>query len=42
VIVDASCGGSVMVKNEEDAWQLFETMSEGSLQNVSFKRRGRF
>ncbi|XP_058217250.1 uncharacterized protein LOC131328307 [Rhododendron vialii] len=39
VMVDASCGGSVMVKNEEDAWQLFETMSEGSLQNVSFERR---
>ncbi|XP_058223079.1 uncharacterized protein LOC131332796 [Rhododendron vialii] len=38
-MVDASCGGSVMVKNEEDAWQLFETMSEGSLQNVSFERR---
>ncbi|XP_058189424.1 uncharacterized protein LOC131307014 [Rhododendron vialii] len=41
VMVDASCGGSVMVKNEEDAWQLFETMSEGSLQNVSFERRGK-
>ncbi|XP_058191427.1 uncharacterized protein LOC131308499 [Rhododendron vialii] len=41
VMVDASCGGSVMVKNEEDAWQLFETMSKGSLQNVSFERRGK-
>ncbi|XP_058211553.1 uncharacterized protein LOC131323727 [Rhododendron vialii] len=40
VMVDASCGGSVMVKSEEEAWQLFETMSEGSLQNVSFERRG--
>ncbi|XP_058187972.1 uncharacterized protein LOC131304655 [Rhododendron vialii] len=39
VMVDASCGGSVMVKNEEDARQLFETMSKGSLQNVSFERR---
>ncbi|XP_058216943.1 uncharacterized protein LOC131327831 [Rhododendron vialii] len=39
VMVDASCGGFVMVKSEQEAWQLFETMSEGSLQNVSFERR---
>ncbi|XP_058208135.1 uncharacterized protein LOC131321145 [Rhododendron vialii] len=41
VMVDASCGGSVMVKSEAEAWKLFETMSEGSLQNVSFERRGK-
>ncbi|GAB2281140.1 hypothetical protein Dimus_039451 [Dionaea muscipula] len=38
-MVDASCGGSVLTKNEDDVWQLFETMSEASQYQASFERR---
>ncbi|GAB2301424.1 hypothetical protein Dimus_035450 [Dionaea muscipula] len=38
-MVDASCGGSVLTKNENDVWKLFETMSEASQYQASFERR---
>ena len=38
-MVDASCGGTFMLKNEHEAWQLFETLSENSLHHMSAARR---
>ncbi|CAN6460016.1 unnamed protein product [Victoria cruziana] len=32
--IDSSCGGSLMLKSEEDAWVLFDTLSENSLHNT--------
>ncbi|XP_043716296.1 uncharacterized protein LOC122664515 [Telopea speciosissima] len=37
-MVDASCGGTFMHKSENEAWQLFETLSENSLHHVSASR----
>ena len=34
-MVDASCGGTFMLKNEHEAWQLFETLSKNSLHHMS-------
>ncbi|GAV73224.1 gag-asp_proteas domain-containing protein, partial [Cephalotus follicularis] len=34
-MVDASCGGIFMYKSEDEAWQLFEALSENSLQHLS-------
>ncbi|GAV89312.1 hypothetical protein CFOL_v3_32730 [Cephalotus follicularis] len=34
-MVDASCGGTFMHKNEDEAWQLFESLSENSLHHLS-------
>ena len=34
-MVDASCGGTFMLKNEDEAWSLFETLSENSLHHAS-------
>ncbi|GAV72245.1 hypothetical protein CFOL_v3_15733, partial [Cephalotus follicularis] len=34
-MVDASCGGTFMHKNEDEAWQLFESLSENSLHHSS-------
>ena len=39
-MVDASCGGTFMLKNEHEAWQLFETLSENSLHHMSAAQRG--
>ncbi|GAV62963.1 LOW QUALITY PROTEIN: hypothetical protein CFOL_v3_06485, partial [Cephalotus follicularis] len=33
-MVDASCGGTFMHKNEDEAWQLFESIGENSLHNL--------
>lgn len=38
-MVDASCGGTFMLKSEEEAWQLFETLSENSLHRMSATTR---
>ena len=34
-MVDASCGGTFMLKNEDEAWALFETLSENSIHHAS-------
>ncbi|GAV62969.1 hypothetical protein CFOL_v3_06491, partial [Cephalotus follicularis] len=34
-MVDASCGGTFMHKNEDEAWKLFESLSENSLHHLS-------
>ncbi|CAN6455271.1 unnamed protein product [Victoria cruziana] len=33
-MIDSSCGGSLMLKSEEEAWVLFDTLSENSLHNT--------
>jgi hypothetical protein len=38
-MVDASCGGTFMLKSENDAWTLFENLSENSLHHASSSRR---
>ena len=37
-LVDASCGGTFMMKNEGEAWELIETLSENSLQHAQSSR----
>ncbi|CAN6455421.1 unnamed protein product [Victoria cruziana] len=32
--IDSSCGGSLMLKSEEDAWMLFDTLSKNSLHST--------
>ncbi|CAN6472344.1 unnamed protein product [Victoria cruziana] len=32
--IDSSCGGSLMLKSDDDAWVLFDTLSENSLHNT--------
>ncbi|CAN6458346.1 unnamed protein product [Victoria cruziana] len=32
--IDSSCGGSLMLKSEEEAWVLFDTLLENSLHNT--------
>ncbi|CAN6471825.1 unnamed protein product [Victoria cruziana] len=32
--IDLSCGGSLMLKSEDDAWILFDTLSKNSLHNT--------
>ncbi|CAN6462394.1 unnamed protein product [Victoria cruziana] len=32
--IDSFCGGSLMLKSEDDAWVLFDTLSENSLHNI--------
>jgi hypothetical protein len=39
-MVDASCGGTFMLKSEDDAWILFENLGENSLHHTSSGRRG--
>ncbi|GAV84057.1 LOW QUALITY PROTEIN: hypothetical protein CFOL_v3_27502, partial [Cephalotus follicularis] len=34
-MVDASCGGTFMHESEDEAWQLFESLSENSLHHLS-------
>ncbi|GAV59416.1 LOW QUALITY PROTEIN: hypothetical protein CFOL_v3_02947, partial [Cephalotus follicularis] len=34
-MVDPSCGGTFMHKSEDEAWQLFESLSENSLHHLS-------
>jgi hypothetical protein len=34
-MVDASCGGTFMMKSENDAWTLFENLGENSLHHAS-------
>ena len=38
-MVDVSYGGTFMLNNEHEAWQLFETLSENSLHDMSTARR---
>ena len=40
-MVDASCGGTFMTKSEEEAWSLFETLSENSVHHLSATRSDR-
>ena len=38
-MVDASCGGTFMLKSEDEAWAMFENLSNDSRQQVSDRRR---
>jgi hypothetical protein len=38
-IVDASCGGTFMLKSEDEAWAMFENLSNNSCQQASNRRR---
>ena len=38
-VVDASCGGTFMLKSEDEAWVMFENLSNNSCLSVSNKRR---
>jgi hypothetical protein len=38
-MVDASCGDTFMLKSEDDAWILFENLSENSLHHSSSGRK---
>jgi hypothetical protein len=38
-MVDASCGGTFMMKSEDEAWTLFENLSNNSIQHASTRRR---
>ena len=38
-MVDASCGGTFMLKSEDEAWAMFENLSNNSCQQVSNRRR---
>ncbi|CAN6455423.1 unnamed protein product [Victoria cruziana] len=33
-VIDSSCGGSLMMKSEDDAWLLYDKLSENSLHNT--------
>ncbi|CAN6440338.1 unnamed protein product [Victoria cruziana] len=33
-VIDSSCGGSLMMKSEDDAWVLYDTLSENALHNT--------
>ncbi|CAN6462305.1 unnamed protein product [Victoria cruziana] len=33
-VIDSSCGGSLMLKSEDDAWLLYDTLAENSLHNT--------
>jgi hypothetical protein len=37
-MVDASCGGTFMMKSEDEAW-MFENLSNNSIQHASTRRR---
>ncbi|GAB2279867.1 hypothetical protein Dimus_039389 [Dionaea muscipula] len=37
--MDASCGGSVMTKDENEVWRLFENLSDASQLQSTFDRR---
>jgi len=34
-MADASCGGTFMTKNEDEAWELFDTLSDNSMYHAS-------
>jgi hypothetical protein len=38
-MVDASCGCTFMLKNKNEAWTLFENLSENSIQHASSSHR---
>jgi hypothetical protein len=38
-MVDASCGGPFIMKSEDEAWILFENLSNNSIQHASTRRR---
>ncbi|XP_059455007.1 uncharacterized protein LOC132185223 [Corylus avellana] len=38
-MVDASCGGTFMLKSEDEAWALFENLSSNSIHHASTRRR---
>ncbi|CAN6447677.1 unnamed protein product [Victoria cruziana] len=33
-VIDSSCGGSLMLKSEDEAWLLYDTLAENSLHNT--------
>lgn len=35
---NASCGGTFLSKNEDEAWKLFEVLSENSIHRASVSR----
>jgi hypothetical protein len=37
-MVDAACGGTFMLKSEDEAWSLFETLSENSMHHATTSR----
>ena len=39
-MVDSSCGGTFMMKSEDEAWNLFETLSENSMHHASSSSQG--
>jgi hypothetical protein len=38
-MLDASCGGTFMMKTKDEAWILFENLSNNSIQHASIRRR---
>ena len=40
-MVDAACGGTFMLKSEDEAWLLFETLSENSMHHATASRSDR-
>ncbi|GAB2292379.1 hypothetical protein Dimus_038201 [Dionaea muscipula] len=40
-MMDASCGGSVMTKDENEVWALFKNLSDASQLQSTFDRRDR-
>jgi hypothetical protein len=38
-MVNASCGGTFILKGENEAWTLFENLTENTIQYVSSSRR---
>jgi len=38
-MVDGSCGGTFMMKSEDDTWTLFDNLSNNSIQHASTRRR---
>jgi hypothetical protein len=38
-MVDVSCGGAFMLKSEDEAWSMFENMSNNFIQQVSTRLR---
>ena len=39
-MVDSSCGNTFMMKSEDEAWNLFETLSENSMHHASSSSQG--
>ena len=39
-MVDSSCGGTFMMKSEDEAWNLFETLRKNSMHHASSSSQG--